>query len=578
MTTTAAFQTFDYETGEGYLDEQKQARLQQQRQKHATPDPRYTRSVEEVAMIYHPLYRQPEKHTRWLAALGRGKSYEFYLFPGQGMQPFLKHVRASPRRPHWFAVAEEKRPIHFYLDIEEEPADGLARGTALEFFQQRARPALWFIQAALEALYGVSLEYRKPKQRWLCASDSKKHSFHLHVNQWTWEGVEELCGAMEKVRQALDALRAAQPQHWLVQALLSCNPNKTNPWIVDFSVYTPRRKFRMAFQTKPGSSRVLLPWLEDHLMPVEQRNAALERWLRYTCLMPRKFYKHPLLPSVETARLLHQELCELCAQDGSVQKLQQAIRIAYYDGSDGVAVARLEEPSGLHSRWALAQRMLWHSGARRLHDPVLFHWQEQALQLPQSDKQDTESSLLDQFQLAGWFLLREQQPLCDPAVPGASPYQQCQYRALCVRLLYRLDHLKQTQGRWDLLPQRYTRLMLQEDGLSDYETEQRRKEGRTMETIADWTAERERLMREVLPAARVWFAQWTNLVVPSGVSFSSPASIDAPVQQQQQQPTSANSLHTIFRKRTRFAFETPHNCLPTLPPQQQQQQHAQQPH
>jgi hypothetical protein len=85
-------------------------------------------------------------------------------------------------------------------------------------------------------------------------------------------------------------------------------------------------------------------------------------------------------------------------------------------------------------------------------------------------------------------------------------------------------------------------------------------------------------MREVLPAARVWFAQWTNLVVPSGVSFSSPASIDAPVQQQQQQPTSANSLHTIFRKRTRFAFETPHNCLPTLPPQQQQQQHAQQPH
>lgn len=519
MTTVSAGpRRFPYETGATHLKHHEQALNQQLLNRrnptaHKAPSPWHLRTVSQVSLVEDPIYKD-KKHKRWVAALGRGSSYEFCLFDG-GLRQFLYHLLQAdaPDPRNWFAVAEEGRPAHFYMDIEEP--DPSPDCTAERFFCDQARVALWFVQMAMEAIYGISLDLRKPKPHWLCASDVTKQSFHTHVNEWTWEDVEMLHQAMQLCKKALDTLRQQYPDHPLVRALLRRKPNSDKDiwYIIDFSVYTPRRKFRMAFQAKPESKRVLLPWDADTLE--RKPHESVERWLRWTCLLPRRASRHCLLPGPDTSTAMHQELYQIsCTSDLSpqdfLQRVYDTIRVGYYDGSKPCAVSAValsRVPRDACPRWALAQRILWNSGARRLNDP-LYHWDATTNStLPHHIHLLSDTALCGQFRVAGWF---REDPLPDATLdlyPKTTPHQQCVYRTLCLRVLY---HWPQSlQGiTHRLLTEEYERTyMLSEENQSSDELEFRRQILQEQHRPGDdsWTEERRRLVGQVMPMARMWF-------------------------------------------------------------------------
>lgn len=385
---------FDYETGASYAERHNRALVRKSRGESV--DERELRPLEEVALVMHPVYR--EHPTRWLGALGRGGSYEFYIF--DSFKSFIERVKldtiSTPRKNRWYAVVEENRAVKFYIDVEESgsPADSPA-----DFFRQRALVAAAFVRACLEAIYGVDLGRRDPVEVWLSACSDEKNSFHLHVSEWVWTDIDALADAMHIVRSYLEALRRALPTHPLVTALLSRSGTTENPWIIDWSVYTPRRKFRMALQAKetmppmnspeftgwtPRSYRPLLEWDAARCTATHVAHTTPERveWLlRKTSVVVRTGgeFQRPRLPSPELARRLQRMARETLMRESASRidlwRVMQALRAAYYfsDASarDFEALKRwlrdAKELEGAIPRqlWNAAVAITWASGVAR---------------------------------------------------------------------------------------------------------------------------------------------------------------------------------------------------------------------
>lgn len=382
---------FPYETGGSYAEKMNEHQLRKAKydagdKSGPPPDPFYLRAQEDVAMVLHPTYTSWSG--RWLGAKARGNSYEFFIFPSY--RSFIERVLADTHKKqcNWFAIVEEKRPVKFYMDIDESCA---RKGTLEQFFRERALVALAFVRVCLEGLYGVDLGRRNPKERWLAACNDSKSSFHAHVSEWTFEDVDALCDAMGYARACLDALRKISPDHPIVLALLSATPNEVNPWIIDWTVYTPRRKFRMALQSKkiptgkpdwnPKDFRPLLPWDPVECKPLEHFDT--EEWLNASAIVVRSgAHRRVLLPSPQIATKLHQSIYELCCNTVEIKsypllvwQAMQLVRLAYYDSELAQQdfetlkrdLRRLPEKQ-IRSRreaWNAAVCLLWDSGSAR---------------------------------------------------------------------------------------------------------------------------------------------------------------------------------------------------------------------
>lgn len=463
---------FDYETGNTYISHMndhlaRKVRYDQGDRSGPPADPRYLRPLDQVAMVMHPAY---SSHVdRYMGAKGRGHSYEFFLFPN--FESFLQHVyqdTVCKQQNNWYAVVEDNAPVKFYIDFEENcPPEGNRLDL---FFRNRVLVGLAFIRACLESIYGVNLERRKPQERWLCASNNEKSSFHLHISQWAFVNIDALSDAMDLALKALEALEKVSPNHLIVQALLSRTPSKDNKWIIDWGVYTPRRKFRMAFQSKVLQSvdskkyRPLLPWNPSTCQIIE--TADVQEWLCATGINVRSGNRRrPLLPAPSTAQDLHREIRSICLRDGStlvdLWRAMQFVKVAYYDSEACIndfnqlkqqirkrMAARCTCPRQI---WNAAVCLLWDSGIDKFDDPqnedyvvrldILqpSHKTGSVLLLPASHNHEPFVWMQQLYGLIPWTERAEEERYFSEMDPlaGYDVNHVLAYRGICMRLAYR---------------------------------------------------------------------------------------------------------------------------------------------
>lgn len=209
----------------------------------------------DAVLLEHPCYREAADPVVYALSVGKGSSYQFHLYPSREAA-HAAIVARPPAESRMFDVVLDGS-VSVYVDFEEVP---LTKDDVLDSeaaFQRRCGAFPPFLLSVAESAFAVDLREvaEAPDAAWWLSSTyewARKNSFHCHMPHFRLRSVHALAELMTLARVRLDELHSVEPDHPLCRALRKkfVSPEDRNPWIVDWTVYTPRRKFRCPYQSK----------------------------------------------------------------------------------------------------------------------------------------------------------------------------------------------------------------------------------------------------------------------------------------------------------------------------------------